>query len=343
MRRILWPARLVLGGIRRANLSTTTTTTTTAAAAAPPPPFEIAYPDRNVARQPILFDSPHSGRYYPAEWKTASSGAALRAGEDAYVDQLVSFAPRKGVALLHAMYPRCYIDVNRAADDLDLELLREPWPSAVAPSDKSRKGLGLIRRFVTPGVEVNAERLSVADVQRRLDEVYWPYHSALRALQLHLVSEFGFAFHIDWHSMKSVGNAMTPDGAGARRSDFVVSDLDGASAEPQLTSLIVEQLRSSGFSVSVNEPYKGGTIVQRYGRHPARLSVVQIEINRALYLDEATVTLKQQEFQHLSAALEDLTDACILLARSKPKTTTTSTTTTTTSSSSPSHRGSSVS
>src|SRR5262249_49348059 len=103
------------------------------------------------------------------------------------------------------------------------------------------------------------------------------------------LAAFGSVWHVNWHSMKSVGNAMTPDGAGAKRADFVVSDRDGASAAPRLTELIVETLREFGYSVSVNNPYKGGTIVQRFGAPARGVSSLQVEINRALYLDEVAV------------------------------------------------------
>jgi len=238
----------------------------------------------------VLYDSPHSGRYYPADFETKAQGPDLRRGEDAHVDELLSEATAYGVCLLAAVYPRCYIDLNREDDDLDAGLLSEPWPWPIRPTDKTRKGLGLIRRFVTPGVEVNARLLTAAEVRHRIDDVYRPYHAALAQLREELHRSRGVVWHINWHSMKSVGNAMTPDGAGAARPDFVVGDLDGRSAASSFTALIVDTLRSMGFSVQVNDPYKGGTIVQRYGDPGAGYHTVQIEMKRSLYQDEATVT-----------------------------------------------------
>ncbi|MCX5755955.1 MAG: N-formylglutamate amidohydrolase [Gemmatimonadetes bacterium] len=256
----------------------------------------------------LLYDTPHSGRDYPAEWKTKATRAELRRGEDAYVDELLAGATAHGACVLEALYPRCYIDLNRPETDIDAELLAAPWAGPIAPTEKSARGLGLIRRYVVPGIEVNAGPLSVADVRGRIETVYGPYHVALKALVAALRAAHGTVWHVNWHSMKSVGNAMTPDGPGARRTDFVVSDRNGMSAEPAFTGCIADTLRGLGYSVSVNDPYQGGTIVQRVGVPGNGVHSVQVEINRALYLDEAAVA-KTSGFAPLSANLDALTAA----------------------------------
>ncbi|MCX6552402.1 MAG: N-formylglutamate amidohydrolase [Acidobacteria bacterium] len=250
-----------------------------------------SFTTRRPDRAPVmLYDSPHSGRLYPADFETKAQGPDLRRGEDAYLDELLSDATGYGACVLLATYPRCYIDLNREDDDLAVGLLSDSWPWPVRPTEKSRKGLGLIRRFVTPGVEVNARLLTAAEIRRRIDEVYRPYHAALADLRDEIHQSCGAVWHINWHSMKSVGNAMTPDGDGAERPDFVVGDLDGRSAAPAFTALIVETLHGMGFSVRLNDPYKGGTIVKRFGDPAAGYHTVQIEMKRSLYLDESTVT-----------------------------------------------------
>jgi N-formylglutamate amidohydrolase len=238
----------------------------------------------------LVFDSPHSGRFYPPDWRTKARGVALRRGEDAYVDELLGDAVQHAVAVLLANYPRCYIDVNREPRDIDAALLAEPWPEPLEPTEKTRRGLGLIRRYVTPDVEVNDGPLSVADVTARIERIYRPYHQALRELLDGIRRRHGIVWHVNWHSMKSVGNAMTPDGPGATRPDAVVSDRDGTSAAPALTDAVVETLRARGYGVVVNEPYKGGAILARYGRPAEGVHSVQVELNRALYLEEAGVT-----------------------------------------------------
>jgi N-formylglutamate amidohydrolase len=273
---------------------------------APPPPFVIIRPPAAVA-SPVLFDSPHSGRHYPPDWPTRASHAELRWGEDAYVDELVTPAAPLGVTVLCATFPRCYIDLNRAEDDLDAELLAEPWPAPLAPTEKSRRGLGLVRRYIVPGVEVNARLLTVAEVQQRIDAIHRPYHASLDALVAEIRDRHGCVLHVDWHSMKAQGNAMTPDGAGARRPDFVVSDRDGTSAAPALTAFIVDRLRHRGYRVSVNDPYRGGAIVQRVGRPADRIHSVQVEVSRALYLD--------QQRTEKTPGFADLRDAVLQLAR----------------------------
>jgi N-formylglutamate amidohydrolase len=268
-------------------------------------PYRLLQP----ARDPVLlFDSPHSGRFYPADFETLAAGADLRRAEDAYVDELIGGATEWGACVLLAEYPRCYIDLNREADDLDLDLVADAWPWPVHPTEKTRKGIGLIRRYVTPGVDVNARKLRAAEVRWRLENLYGPYHDALAALHDRLRAAMGFVWHVDWHSMKSVGNRMTPDGDGARRPDFVVGTLDGASAGPALTGLIVDGLAGMGYRVSLNDPYKGATIVKRYGRPADGEHCVQVEINRALYLDEARVE-KHDGFGRLQADLNRLARA----------------------------------
>ncbi|MGH7617818.1 MAG: N-formylglutamate amidohydrolase [Gemmatimonadaceae bacterium] len=268
-------------------------------------PFTIARPSRDT---PLLYDSPHSGRLYPADFTLGAPLLDVRRGEDAYVDELLADSPAEGATLLTATYPRCYIDVNRDARDIDAALLAEPWPEPLAPSEKTARGLGLIRRFVVPGVEAQGRLLTVRDVRARIDDAYRPYHAALDTLVHELHERFGAVWHVDWHSMKSVGNTMTPDGEGASRADFVVSDRRGASAAPRVTGLVADTLRAFGYSVSVNDPYTGGTIVQRVGRPADGVHSVQIEINRRLYLDELAVE-KTAGFPALAERLTALTRA----------------------------------
>ncbi len=215
-------------------------------------------------------------------------------------------APATGATLLTATYPRCYIDLNRDERDIDVALLAEPWPEPLAPTEKTARGLGLIRRFVVPGVEAQGRPLTVRDVRARIDAVYRPYHAALDSLVREIRDRFGAVWHVNWHSMKATGNSMTPDGAGAVRADFVVSDRRGGSASPRLTSLVVDTLRSFGYSVSVNDPYTGGTIIQRVGRPPDGVHSIQVEINRRLYLDERAVE-KTAGFSALATRLDELT------------------------------------
>lgn len=272
-----------------------------------PPPFTLAAP---TVRSALVYDSPHSGRFFPSEIATAASPQQLRWAEDAYVDQLIAPAVELGVPLLSGEWARAYLDLNRAVTDIDEALLDAPWPAAVVPTEKTRRGLGLIRRYVVPGVAIYATPLSIADVQLRIERVYRPYHAQLDALLHDAHRDHGIAWHVNWHSMKSVGNAMTPDGAGAARADFVVSDGDGTTADSEVTRIVVDRLRALGYSVSVNDPYKGGAIVKRCGRPAEGVHSIQIEINRRLYLDETHVE-PNGGFDALRRDLRSLTQALL--------------------------------
>lgn len=263
-----------------------------------------------ITSVPLIFDSPHSGRFYPDDFDTKATRAELRRGEDAYVDELLGGAPTLGVTVLDALYPRCYIDLNRAETDIDQALLSEPWPTPLAPTEKSARGLGLLRRHVVPGVEVNGHLLTVDEVRSRIERVYRPYHTALDALLEEALTRHGRVWHVNWHSMKSVGNAMTPDGPVSRSFNFVVSDLEGRSASPSVTAVIVDALRNRGYRVALNDPYKGGEIVKRTGAPQRGVHSVQVEINRALYLDEAR-TEKTEGFEALRQNLTAVTRALI--------------------------------
>jgi N-formylglutamate deformylase len=264
----------------------------------------------------VLYDSPHSGRHYPAHFRMGAPIEEMRRGEDAYMDELLLPSVAEGAILLANTYPRCYIDVNRAESDIDQAQLSEPWPGELAPTDKSRRGLGLIRRLVVPGIEAQAGPLSPAEVQDRIGGVYRPYHLALDELVREMQADGKVVVHLDWHSMKSVGNAMTPDGPGAERPDFVVSDGEGTTADPSLTAVVVTALHVQGFTVAINDPYKGGTIVKRIGAPAKGVHSIQVEINRRLYLDESRVE-KTRDFPGLATDLALFTHALVGVVRQR--------------------------
>ncbi|WP_193179874.1 N-formylglutamate amidohydrolase [Nisaea sediminum] len=233
---------------------------------------------------PVLFDSPHSGRTIPDDFVTAVSLSDLRTGEDAFVDELVSGCLDHGIGLISAEFPRTYIDVNRAVDDIDESLLSEPWPGGTNPTDKSVRGMGLVRREILRGVPIYTAPLSVAEVTARIETYYRPYHDAVKAGLDRLHAAHGAVWHVDWHSMKPVGVAMNVD-AGEARPDFVVSDGEGQTAAPALVQTVAGWLREHGYSASVNAPYKGAEMIRRYGAPELGRHSIQVEINRRLYLD----------------------------------------------------------
>jgi N-formylglutamate deformylase len=239
------------------------------------------------AAAPLVFDSPHSGIEYPADFAPAASREHIATTWDAHVDALFRGVTEAGAVLIAATFPRAYLDANRAADDIDPELLDEPWPEPVALSEHARRGMGLIRRYALPGVPMYGRRLSVAEVRRRIDDYHRPYREALHLEIDAAVARHGRVWHFNCHSMKSRGNAMNTD-SGRARPDFVIGDRDGTSADPAVTRWVAAHFSDLGYRVQVNDPYRGADIVRAHGDPARGRCSVQIEINRALYMDEAT-------------------------------------------------------
>ena len=239
------------------------------------------------APYPVVFDSPHSGLEYPPDFQPAAPRSAIMTTWDAYVDELWGNVPSAGATLIAAKFPRAYIDTNRAACDIDVDLLDEPWPGEVKATDYTRRGMGLIRRHALPGVPMYDRKLSPVEVRHRIDAYYWPYR---RTLQQQLDAAWqrdGAVWHFNCHSMKSRGNDMNRD-SGQTRPDFVISDRDGTTASPETTAWVARFFSDLGHKVKINDPYRGGDIVAAHSCPAEGRYSIQIEINRALYMDEAT-------------------------------------------------------
>jgi len=237
---------------------------------------------------PLVLDSPHSGEHYPDDFDHAPPRAVVRRAEDTHVARLYRHAPRLGAALIEAVFPRAYIDANRSLDDIDPTMLAEAWPSPLAVSRKTGKGIGLLWRIARGGAPMYARKLAIAEVQRRIDHWYRPYHAALAAEIDALHRTFGAVWHINCHSMPAVGDEYADD-AGRVRKDFVLGDRDGTTCAPEFTALVAETLAGLGYSVAINDPYKGVEIVRLHGRPDERRHSLQIELNRRLYMDEETL------------------------------------------------------
>lgn len=243
-------------------------------------PYRVARPVRWTA--PFVFASPHSGRQYPPSFVAASRLSAnfLRRSEDAYVDHLFESVTELGAPLLAAQFPRAYVDVNRAPGELDPHMYDAVLGVPVdAPSPRVAAGLGVIPRVVREGVDIYRGKLDPSDAATRLARLYRPYHAALAALVEESFEKFGCAVVVDCHSMPSV--PATPM--------IVFGDCYGASASPALLRRAERAFAASGFSVARNAPYAGGYTTHFYARREAGIHALQIEVNRALYLDEDRV------------------------------------------------------
>ena len=256
----------------------------------PSPAYDLLPARPDGPHLPLVIDSPHSWPHWPEDVPTLAPWAAIRSSWDAHVDALWAQAANGRAPVLSARFHRSLIDVNSARDDIDPAMLDAPWPTPLAPSEKSERGFGLIRRLALPGVPMYHHALPVSEVERRLSAYYDPYHAALATLIDSTQQHFGHCLHLDCHSMKSVGNAMNHD-AGRARPDVVVSDLHGQSAATEVTQAVAELLRAQGLCVSINDPYEGAELIHRHGQPTRHCHSLQIELNRALYMDEALCTL----------------------------------------------------
>lgn len=255
---------------------------------APPAPaqesaFVLIEPLHRTA--PLIFASPHSGRRYPAELlgEARVSLISLRRSEDAYVDELFAGAAAHGASVLSATMARAYVDLNRDPGELDPDMFEERPPhSPHANSPRVQAGLGAIPRICGDGQSIYRRKLSLNEAQRRIAQVHRPYHETLQGLIAQTKEQFGCAVLVDCHSMPSSAR-------GAHAPDIVLGDRFGASCHPSVTSLAEATLRRLGYRVARNAPFAGGHTTQTYGRPAQRVHALQIEINRALYVDERTL------------------------------------------------------
>jgi N-formylglutamate amidohydrolase len=246
-------------------------------------PFEIVEPE--VWRAPIIFNSPHSGSAYPAAFLNASriDLASLRRSEDSFMDELIGGLSNHGFPTVRVNFPRSYVDVNREPYELDPRMFSGRLPSfANTRSMRVAGGLGTIPRVVGDGQEIYRERISVDDALGRIESLYKPYHRALRRLINRAHQTFGTVVVVDCHSMPSVGVSRDEP----RRPDVVIGDRYGTSCAPLLADMVEETMSRLGYSVGRNKPYAGGFITEHYGNPASGLHTIQLELNRAIYMDE---------------------------------------------------------
>jgi N-formylglutamate amidohydrolase len=248
--------------------------------------------DPLAAPSPVVFDSPHSGSEYPADFGFSCPFKLLRHAEDAHVDTLFGAAPSFGATLIAALFPRSYIDPNRALEDIDQQLLDQPWPGPVSASDRARVGMGLVRRVCKPGLAMYDRKLTVAEVKSRIERYYRPYHQGVADAIDRAFGRFGAVWHVNCHSMPSSTAPRTLSHAWDR-ADFVLGDRDGTTCDPGFRTMVQTTLERLGYDVRVNDPYKGVELVRRFGAPQRGRHSLQIEINRRLYMNEDTLERNQ--------------------------------------------------
>lgn len=257
---------------------------------------------------PLVFASPHSGRLYPDDMMAAAAldAQSIRRSEDVFVDDLISRAPDFGVATITARYARAYIDLNREAFELDPGMFADELPEfARARTARVAAGLGAIARVVSEGQEIYARKLTFAEARARIESAHRPYHETLASLIAEAHATHGYAILVDWHSMPA---AAARTGGRDRPCDMVLGDRFGAACAGLLTARVERELEALGYRVARNTPYAGGYTTEHYGRPARRTHALQIEINRALYVDEARLT-PTAGFERLKADIEGVTRA----------------------------------
>jgi len=250
------------------------------------PPFRLMEPRSLTAC--AVFDSPHSGRDYPAELARRSrlTRLGLRASEDVLVDALFCAAPEHGAPLLAATMPRAWVDLNRAPGELDPALIQGVRPQSL--NQRIAAGLGVIPRVVSEGAEIYRDKIALEEAEARLRSVHAPYHAILEALLARAQDAFGMAVLFDCHSMPPEALRAAPR-PGGRRPEIVLGDRYGAAAGRAVVATTQAAFERAGFVVARNTPFAGGYITQRYGRPAQQVHAIQIEIDRGLYLDPATL------------------------------------------------------
>jgi N-formylglutamate amidohydrolase len=259
----------------------------------------------------LVLDSPHSGHDFPADFDAIVSEAELRESEDTYVDELYAAAHELGAPLLAASFPRTYLDPNRHAGDVDLDLIEGAWPWEYRPSGKSRIGKSLIWRTLEDGRPIYARKLAPDLVRRRIERYHRPYHAKLKTLLDDAYRQFGKVYHINCHSMRAVAGRQSDDGQGAVRADFVLGDRDGTTCDARFRELVFQVLAGMGYSVKVNDPYKGVELVRAFSNPKAGRHSLQIEINKRLYMAEDGSLGKGAGFASLQKNLGELLKAVI--------------------------------
>jgi N-formylglutamate deformylase len=268
-------------------------------------PYTLQLPQG--AALPLVCDSPHSGTMYPEDFRYRIGFDKLRSGEDTDIHVLWDCLPSVGATLLAAQFPRTYIDPNREPEDIDPGMLDGAWPVPLAPGEKTRIGHGLIWRIAgnTDPEPIYDRLLSVAEVKNRIATYHTPYHEAMREQIEAAYARFGAVWHLNLHSMPANAYESLQIKSPHPLADFVLGDRDGTTCAPEFTQMVAQAFKQRGFSVAINDPYKGVALIARLGRPRERRHSLQIEMHRGLYMNEKTRE-RSSGFNTVKAALGEV-------------------------------------
>ncbi|NNE58634.1 MAG: N-formylglutamate amidohydrolase [Hellea sp.] len=272
------------------------------------PPIAVIRPV--YAAGPLVLSSPHSGRIYPKAFIDQSDLPLhiLRQNEDAFIDEMLGFAHHLDIPLISALFPRCFVDVNRDASEIPVH-----WqgPGTVPSSARAEMGLGVIPTIIADKSPIYRKAIKPHQVLPRLDALYHPYHAALMELVGAALSQFGSALLLDVHSMPGFTQM------GQRRPDIVLGDRHGTSCHPETMARMDQLFTERGYEVARNHPYAGGFVTAHYGRPAENMEVIQIEINRDLYLNPVTYARKTG-YARLTADLKSICFELLPIRREIP-------------------------
>lgn len=266
---------------------------------------------------PVLVDVSRSGREYPSDFRSPLPFSEVHDNVSMYVEDLCSAVPSLGATLLFACFPNTYIDTNRSAMDIDESMIEGKWPGPITQSDFTQRGLGLLKRLSRYGTQMQERKLTVAEVQDRLDRYHEPYHKELERLLAGFRSRHGAAFQVSLHCMSAVG-APTHADPGKERADFCVGDVHGTTCTQEFRDVVTSALKDLGHSVSVNFPYYGGYLTSRHANPATGVNSIFIEINKRMFIDTKTFK-KTDSFPRTKASLEVLLEKIVVYSRATAK------------------------
>jgi N-formylglutamate amidohydrolase len=259
--------------------------------------------DPTVPPVPVIYDVSRSGRFYPIDFRSPLPFSVVHDNVSVYLEEFYCTAPEVGATMLYALFPNTYIDTNRSELDIDPELLDGKWPVPLKPS-ASLRGLGLLKTKSRYGEVFHEGKLTVADVMARLENYHRPYHAELKDNIDRMHKAWGFVYQISCHCMSAVGAPTHPD-PGQERADFCIGNLDGKTATPEFMEFLHATIKDLGHTCTVNVPYSGGELNNRYGRPEAGIESVMLEINKKLFMDIKTFK-KTDNFENIRADLKKL-------------------------------------
>lgn len=263
---------------------------------------------------PVLFEIPRSGTEYPCDFRSIATLTDLQRSVSSHVEAAYADVVGAGATWLYAFFPNAYIDANRHELDIDPDSLDGTWPEPLQPSPKTKTGIGLIPTVCAGTKPIYDAKLTVAEVRHRLDRYYWPYHNEVARLLKGFRDVHGAAWHLSCHSMTSL-IASGPD-AGQHRSDFDLGDRNGTTCDPALTDLVAEALSGFGYRVTRNTYFVGAESVHKHGDPAKGIHSLQIEMNRSLYMDDAT-RIRRPDFSQVQANLAALGARVVGFARDR--------------------------